>query len=324
MVSYIKIIFRMVADFFGAVLVSKEIYNQLLFQRNTLFNLLMSSYKDDLVSGTACIIFSKDRAMQLYGLLDSYFRYVSNPLPLTIIYNYKDKKQKDAYLNVIGHFKKHKPKINFISETQSFKEVLLQALLKVSKDKILFLVDDIIFINQVDFDIFKKVDARTHVLSLRHSPFLRKSFTTNTCHSPPSFKKFRFSDELLEFNWFESGGEWSDPWSLDGQLLNTSEVILISKCSNFKAPNSYEISLKAFNDIVMSRKGLCFNESKAFNLPINRVQNEVNNISGNISVDFLLDKWNQGYCIDTSVFRGHIPLSTHEDHPVNFIKRTDA
>ena len=107
-------------------------------------------------------------------------------------------------------------------------------------------------------------------------------------------------------------------------MLNTLEVLLISNCSDFKAPNSYEIALKAFNDIVISRKGLCFNESKILNLPINRVQNEVNNISGNISVDFLLDKWNQGYCLDTSILKGHVPLSVHEDHPVKFIKRTDA
>ncbi len=322
--NYFKNILKVIANYFGAVLISKVTYEKVLNQRKALFDLLLSNSKDDLISGTACIIFSKDRPMQLYGLLDSYFRYVSNPIPITVMYSCKDKIQKEAYSDVIKFFKKNQIKIDFINETKSFKEVLLETLSKIREDKILFLVDDIVFINQVDFDNFKKIDSKTHVLSLRHSPFLRKSFTTNTYHSPPSFKKFRFSDELLEFDWFESGGEWSDPWSLDGQLLNTSEVLLISNCSDYKAPNSYEIALKAFNDIVISRKGLCFNQSKILNLPINRVQNEVNNISGNITVDFLLDKWNQGYCIDTSIFSGHLPLSTHEDHPVKFIKRTDA
>ena len=322
--NFIKGLFKRFANHFGAVLISKVTYEKVLHQRKALFESLLSNSKNDLLPGTACVIFSKDRPMQLYGLLDSYFRYVANPIPITVIYSNKDKNQKDAYLDVVKYFKKNQTKVDFINEMDSFKEVLLETLSKIREDKILFLVDDIIFIKPVDFDNFKKVDTKTHVLSLRHSPFLRKSFTTNTYHSPPSFKKFRFSDELQEFDWFESGGEWSDPWSLDGQLLNTSEVLLISNCSNFRAPNSYEIALKAFNDIVMSRKGLCFNESKILNLPINRVQNEVNNISGNISVDFLLDKWNQGYCIDTFIFREHVPLSTHEDHPVKFIKRIDA
>ncbi len=322
--NYLKNLLKVAASYFGAVLISKVTYEKILLQRKALFDSLLSQSKDDLISGTACIIFSKDRPMQLYGLLASYFRFVSNPIPITVIYSSKDKSQKDAYSEVITYFKKKQIKIDFINETKSFKEVLLETLSKIRENKILFLVDDIIFIKPVDFDNFKKIDTKTHVLSLRHSPFLRKSFTTSTYHLPPTFKRFNLSDELLEFNWFESGGEWSDPWSLDGQLLNTSEVLLISNCSNFKAPNSFEISLKAFNDIITTRKGLCFNESKILNLPINRVQNEVNNISGNISVDFLLDKWSQGYCIDTSIFNDHVPSSTHEDHPVKFIKRTDA
>jgi hypothetical protein len=322
--NIIKVLCKRLANYFGAILISRVTYEKVLHQRKALFKLLLSSSKNSLLSGTACVIFSKDRPMQLYGLLDSYFRYVANPLPITVIYTYKDKNQKKAYLDVIKYFKKNKTKINFIDEMSSFKDVLFGVLSKIREDKILFLVDDIIFIKSVDFNIFKKINTKTHVLSLRHSPFLRKSFTTKTNHSPPSFNKWRFSDELLEFNWFESGGEWSDPWSIDGQLLNTSEVLLISNCSNFRAPNSYEIALKAFNDIVKSKKGLCFNESKILNLPINRVQNEVNNISGNISVDSLLDKWNQGYCIDTSIFKGHVPLSTHEEHTIKLIKRSNA
>jgi hypothetical protein len=323
-VRSIKNSLRSIFNFFGAVLLSKVIYEKLLYQRNALFNTLISNSTGHLRAGTVCIIFSKDRPMQLYGLLDSYLKHVANPVPVTVIYSCKDKKHKNAYLEVMKYFNKVKLDIDFIYEEKTFKQTLLKALSQVRKNKILFLVDDIIFIKSVDLNIFKKINTQTHILSLRHSPFLKKSFTTNTRHSPPSFKQLSYSDDLLEFDWFESGGEWSDPWSLDGHLLNTSELIAISNCSNYKAPNSYEISLKAFNDIVINRKGLCFNQSKILNLPINRVQNEVNNISGNISVDFLLDKWNQGYCIDTSVFREYVPLSTHEDHPVKFIKRVDA
>lgn len=322
--NFLKNLLKKAASYFGAVLISKVTYENILLQRKSLFDSFLSHSKGDLISGTVCVIFSKDRPMQLYGLLTSYLNYVANPVPVIVIYSSQNKNLNNGYLDVIKYFKKIKANINFINEKKSFKQALLEVLSKVCEDKILFLVDDIIFINSVDFDIFEKINTKTQILSLRHSPFLKRSFTTKTNHSPPSFKKFRFSDELLEFDWFKSGGEWSDPWSLDGQLLNTSEVLLIANCSHYKAPNSFEIALKAFNDIVINRKGLCFNESKILNLPINKVQNEVNNISGNISVNFLLDKWNQGYCIDTSIFKGHVPLSTHEDHPVNFIKRNDA
>ena len=56
-------------------------------------------------------------------------------------------------------------------------------------------------------------------------------------------------------------------------------------------------------------------------MPINRVQDEVSNKSGEISTDFLLDKWNKGYKINTSIFENYVPKSTHEEHSIIFQKR---
>ena len=172
-----------------------------------------------------------------------------------------------------------------------------------------------------DFNEIVKIDPNEYVLSLRLSPNLTKSYTEKVAQSPPKLSASNISNKMLVFNWFENGCEWSDPWSMDGHLFPTSEIRVIANHSDFSGPNTLEIALKAFNGAIGGRKGLCFKESKILNLPINRVQTEVLNSSGNVSVDFLLKKWNEGYCLDISKFDSYIPKSPHEEHLVTFRKR---
>ena len=77
-----------------------------------------------------------------------------------------------------------------------------------------------------------------------------------------------------------------------------------------------------FSSFIIIEKGRNRNEkSIVLNMPINRVQDEVSNKSGEISIDFLLDKWNKGYKINTSIFENYVPKSTHEEHSIVFQKR---
>jgi len=98
-------------------------------------------------------------------------------------------------------------------------------------------------------------------------------------------------------------------------------VKAITQVSMFKAPNSYESSLKSFNSICLLRRGLCFKESKILNLPINRVQNECENLSGTVTPEYLLEQWNRGAMLDTEILLSHVPTSPHEEHLIRFKNR---
>ena len=126
---------------------------------------------------------------------------------------------------------------------------------------------------------------------------------------------------MLRFEWFEQGNEWSDPWSVDGQVLSVAEVHVLTRLSDFNAPNSYEGALKSFNDLAVGREGVCYSESKVLNLPINRVQAEVMNFSGNVPPEFLLEQWRKGMMLDTGFLMNHIPRAPHEEHLMAFKKR---
>ena len=309
---------RRFAVFFDGILLSKKAYQQLLMQRAHAVEELVTLQKVGLEPGLACVVFSKDRALQLYTLLHTYFLHVKNSAPVVVIYSASSDEHAQAYSELKSLYKLLNVDIEFIREAKSFRHTLLEVLVNIRVLSIFFLVDDIVFIRPLDLAIVAEIDPQQAILSLRHSPHLRRSYTANANQQPPVFCPTEISSDLLEFEWFQKGHEWSDPWSVDGHVLSTAEVSVLTRVSQFKAPNSYENVLKTFNDIVKGRKGMCFKESKILNLPINKVQSENNNHSGNVSPDFLLKQWNKGLMIDTSIFDKHIPLSPHEEHEISF------
>ena len=310
-------IVRKITHLFGGVLISKNESQRILQQRSRLVDEYLRLTNSNYESGLSGIVFSKDRALQLYAMLESYFKYVENPFPLIIIYNAIDEKHEKSYRDVAKLFSK----IKLVNDQQGFRNTLLSELDKINTTNLFFLTDDNIFLRKVNLKHASIINPRESVLSLRHSPRLSYNYTTQTNQKPPNFSSLEDNTGLLKFNWFEKNNQWSDPWSVDGHVYSTSEIQILSRISDFKAPNTYEAVLKTFGDLMINRCGLCYEKSIVLNMPINRVQDEVSNKSGEISIDFLLDKWNKGYKINTSIFENYVPKSTHEEHSIIFQKR---
>ncbi len=303
---------RWITDVAGGVMLSNRAYDHLLSQRARAVAELVKYENAGSGRGLVGVVFSHDRALQLYALLHTYFGLVEHPVPLFILYKARTGPHAKAYKEVEMACDNTPAKIIFVPETLTFRESILDVLNRIATRNMFFLVDDIIFIRPVNFESIKDIDPTATILSLRHSPHLRRSYTARKEQSPPSFSSTEIEPELLLFNWFEQGNEWSDPWSVDGQILSTAEVRARTRLSDFRAPNSYEGALKTYNDIAKGRHGMCFRESKILNLPINRVQSETANHSGTISPEFLLGQWNTGMMLDTGMFRTYVPESPHE------------
>ena len=314
-------VLRCLVNSVDGVVISQLTYRQILAHRAIAVTELTVQENLNLIPGLTGVVFSKDRALQLYSLLYTYFKLIKNPVEMYVVYSASTDKHALAYLELAESLKNSPVQVTFIKEFKSFRETVLEVLTQVKTKNIFFLVDDIIFIRPLNLQVAIAIDPLKSILSFRHSPHLRRSYTGNTNQQPPEFTLIPGAPELLEFKWFEQGSEWSDPWSFDGQVLSTAEVRVLSRLSHFKAPNTYEGALKQFNEITTGRSGLCFIESKILNLPINRVQSEVPNLSGNVSPEFLLEQWDKGLMLDTNKFETYVPLSPHEEHPVNFIER---
>lgn len=306
---------------FQLILLTDERHQSILLQRAEAVKKLVDQAEITLSEGLVGVVFSRDRAFQLHALLESYFEKVTSPVNLIVIYKATNPAYQRAYQEVKESFCKQWPNIEFIEQTDDFRSCLLRVISNIQLRSIFFLVDDIIFINHVDLSLYIKINPRDSILSLRLSPQLRNSYTTGKRQLPPNFLKSRISEELLQFQWFEQGCEWADPWSVDGNMYSTAEIKVLTSISQFKAPNSYEDALKSFGDLAKNRIGYCFSQSKILNLAINRVQNEIQNLSGEITPEYLLEQWNKGLKMDRGMFETYIPLSPHEEHEIRFRSR---
>jgi hypothetical protein len=313
---------RWLVNRFDGVILHKSEYKRIISQRDQAVTTLVKTEGLKLTQGLVGVVFSRDRALQLYTLLHTYFAKVRVPAPLYVIYSASSNAHAKSYQEISVLLRAGCWDVRLINEGDEFRNTLLDTLSQINTKNMFFLVDDDVFIREVDLSISYQLDPFNAILSLRHSPHLRRSYTANAEQSPPQFSSADEDDGLSKFAWFEQGYEWSDPWSVDGHVLSTAEVRVMAGVSDFKAPNTFETALKSFNTLCKNRFGLCYSESKVVNLPINQVQIEVSNLSGNISTDFLLARWNDGMMFDVRPLEHHIPLSPHEEHRLEFVKRT--
>lgn len=318
--KYIKKLLKKILKFIGIYICNINTHLQLIYQRDSAIKQLATQIELDSNDGNVGIIFSRDRALQLYTLLSSYQKKVKNPIPLIVFYSTSTHRHSKSYLEIEKYFQ-DKLRIDFVDHGGNFYDSLVDLLEKINCKKVFFLCDDNIFIKDVDLSIMDKINTQDYILSMRCSPYLKYSYTLNTKLHNPKLTKSEISDDLLKFSWFEAPGEWSYPWSIDGHIFSLPLVRSIILSSKFQAPNSFESVLTTFNSIYENKYGLCFKFSTILNLPINQVQVEYKIKHGDITTDFLLEKWVAGYAFETSIFDEYIPISVHEEFIPTFVKR---
>jgi len=273
------------------------LYAKVLFKKKS------HVYENKTIQG---IIFSKDRPMQLYALLESYLKYCSPTPSVYVLYKISNEKYSVAY-NEIKHIFYDK-NIKFIEE-KSFREDLINILQNISSEYLFFLVDDIIFKSFFSFeDYFALSDRNNYILSLRLGSNLSYCYTKSLSQKLPSFKE---KGLFLKWKWRKGELDWNYVFSVDGNVYATNEILEMSKKISFKAPNSYESNMNTFHYILKRKDGLCYRNSVIINLCLNRVQNEFSNISGKISSEKLLHLWSNGQKIDIDYFYEINNISAH-------------
>ena len=99
---------------------------------------------------------------------------------------------------------------------------------------------------------------------------------------------------------YQHKGDWGYPFSVDGHIYNKKIVIELLKKYIFTNPNTLEAYI--VGSVQRSRyfeEGRCFLEPKMQTFPINIVQSVVNNVSQNVSVESLNQRYLSG---DTMIY----------------------
>jgi hypothetical protein len=262
------------------------------------------------------IVFSKDRPVQLEGLLRSYFLHAANPAPLYVLWRAGTPALSRAYNEVESLYATRK--VTFIRET-SFRPDLLRTLERLVSTRMFFLVDDILFLRPVDFAEIAHIDPRSELLSLRLAPSLTYCYTRNRPLTAP--RSMIRKGKGFTWRWQDGELDWGYPQSIDGNVFDTAEMTCLARSLDFKAPNTLEMGLGKYADLLGARPGRCYAQPRLVNIPANRVQNEILNRSGGITIESLLEHWNEGLRIDVESYSGVETVSVHQALPLRFTRR---
>jgi len=267
------------------------------------------------------IIYSYNRPMQLFALLESIELLVSGINTIHIIYKTDNHRYKQAYEIVkkrFGHavFIKQKNK-----SPDNFKELTLESLSALKSDYILFAVDDDIVTHSVNLSECIALMEKTNSYGF----YLRLGKNISYCYSLNKVQKTPLLKTVNEYvySWQFKTGEydWNYPNTLDMTIYRKFDLAILAKL-RFQNPNELESRWTQQAQKVQHRTGLCYENSKIVNLPLNKVQTTFNNRSMNSwKPDELLHLFEQGFKISKELLIGIKNISVHMEYEPTFTTR---
>jgi hypothetical protein len=278
---------------------------------------MISNYEEK-ADGISCVVFSKNRAIQLHALIKSYFKYTENPCPLSVLYSADGAGQLESYEQLDEMLRQANLPVTFIRE-DNFRKNLIDVLTSLDTKNVFFLVDDIVFIRPLNLKDWENFDTKKYIPSIRLGENINYSYANQHIQKVPVLEPT--GKDLFLWNWVDGEYDWKYPLSVDGNIFSRAEILSLIKSISFNAPNSLERELQCGLQFYMKRKGITYRYPRIVNNPCNRVQKEIDNPSGNISIEFLLDKWQKGNEIDIDLYDDIATISVHQELVLTFKKR---
>lgn len=263
------------------------------------------------------MIFSRNRTLQLYALLESLEKYFdSNDINVNILYRYDT--EHVASLNEVMDRFSH---FTFIEE-KNFKDQVEEFLLS-SNNLLAFLTDDIIFKDKVDINQISEImtsNSNVMTFSLRLGLHIKDCYALDKAQPVPMGNVY--PPNLFVWEWRNSEMDWGYPFSVDGHIFRKDQACQWFTGLNYSHPNSFEEIMQMCRDLPdVPPLVVSFVTSRLVNLPINRVQDTHTNRCGDIESDSLLDEWNNGLKINVSKFHQFLNTGVHQELPIDFEER---
>ncbi len=269
------------------------------------------------------VVFSFDRPLQLYALLESTQLYGKGIQEQHVIYRASDDqfcRGYDLVEKAFSHVHFHKQGID---PRADFKPLTLKAAFDSSSPYIIFAVDDIVLKDTVDLSqcaqALEKYNAYGFYLRLGKN--LTQCYPFGGRAQPlPSLKQ----EEADVFSWQFSNGQmdWAYPHTVDMTLYRKKDIEPDLRALSFYAPNKLEDLWHSRSRTIMSRRGLCYAASKIVNMPLNRVQHDYNNRAmSEYSSGDLLTIFIKGQKMDIAPLKCVDNKAAHMEYSPTFIKQ---
>jgi len=267
------------------------------------------------------LIYSYNRPLQLYALLESLELLVTGIDTIHIIYKTTSERFDNAYDKVHQNFRT----VQFIKQNNDindFKVLTLRSLSSFKSDYVLFAVDDDIITDHIDIseciDTLEKTQA--YAFFFRLGKNINSSYPFNNAYSPAP-PLAHIGNNIFKFQFNAGTYDWNYPNNVDLTLYRKSDLDILYKI-NYSNPNQLEAAWAGKRTNIKNPSGLCFVHSKMINIPINKVQNVFNNRFMNAaSIQYLLERFDQGFKIDISKVFKFNNNAAHTEYMPEFIAR---
>ena len=302
----------------GSLMIS---YRQ-LFIKLVFLLVIQGHYIPNSYAAADFIIFSYDRPMQLYALLESTARYLTGIDSTTVIYRVSDERFAHAYTIVQKQF----PYVQFLLQSTKaqadFKPLVMQALKTGKSPYILFAPDDIIVKNYANLEVCTRAMEQHNAYGF----FLRLGTHLDTCYSEaqpqPLPSLIAVGNNIFTWTFRNNKFDWGYPNNVDMTIYRKHDIQRDLESAAFTTPNTMEACWAGLQWTVIDRKGLCFNNSVIVNIPVNCVQQDFNNNQMHSwTPQQLLRFFEDGKKIAIEPLAGILNKSCHIDHELSFIER---
>jgi len=260
------------------------------------------------------LIFSKDRPLQLYALLQSMDdRLIGLGKSVYLIVNYSNKNTKVYYEELIKDFEKII--YGVVYETgKPFKEICLEIILSMPGTHLMVLMDDDLIIEKVPIQKILAMVANDRIGSLRLGISTFYNYTVGTkMLQPPLLELGGEGAGMISWLWRDGTFDWGYPWSLDGNIFERQFLVDRWHSLDFINPNTLEGQFALKNPELLQYHGVAFSKQALINLPFNRVQSSFENKSEGYTTQFFLNLWAENYRIDVNWYYKRNYNSPHSE-----------
>ena len=268
------------------------------------------------------VIFSYDRPIQLYALLESIHNNLQGLESTTVIYRSSNDQFTQAYKRLENIF----PSTYFMRQgsnpAQDFKPLVLQAFKAGKAPYICFAVDDIIVKERADLQEVTRALANTNAYGffLRLGTHLTSCYTENKSQPVPPLTPIYSCMNMWTFK--DGTHDWGYAHTVDMTIYRKKDIIEDFATIAYTNPNRLEGRWSKNTQKHLNDKGLCYDKAIVVNIPTNLVQDVCNNRHMNAwTTAQLLEKFNNGQKIDISAIQGIRNESCHIDFTLSFINQ---
>lgn len=268
------------------------------------------------------VIFSFDRPMQLFALLESMHKYIHGINELHVIYRASAPEYAQAYQTVFLNYPHVIAHPQGIDPKNDFKPLTLQATFNSPSEYVLFAVDDIVVKDTVNIDecIQAMNKHNAYGFFLRLGTHLTDCYPTSRKQPLPQLKKV--APTIVAWQFAQGNQDWAYPNTVDMTIYRKKDIASDVRKLPYQNPNSMEGNWSGVSRSAMHKTGLCYENSKIVNLPLNRVQSIFQNRAMNeFSPKDLLDLFNENKKIDLKPLAQIKNPSAHMEYSPTFIMR---